>query len=250
MEQLQQECEAINAQIEASNNHLEHLKNNRETIEKELSGIRFQGNSVQVKIKNAKEELHELESGERNRLATFGHWMPKLVAEINRYASKFSKLPIGPLGAHITVREGVPDEVVTILETELGGLLNAFCCNTNNDQVVLFDIFNKLKINKKPMIITSEFAQYKHNINAARVRSKFTTLIDCIEASDPTVFNAIIDSCGLEKIVVISNQKEAQKMLSNVATVPPNLKYAVVAGKYQYFPAPHYKSYFKEYRSR
>lgn len=250
MEQLQQECEAINAQIEASNNHLEHLKNNRETIEKELSGIRFQGNSVQVKIKNAKEELHELESGERNRLATFGHWMPKLVAEINRYASKFSKLPIGPLGAHITVREGVPDEVVTILETELGGLLNAFCCNTNNDQVILFDIFNKLKINKKPMIITSKFAQYKHNINEARVRSKFTTLIDCIEASDPTVFNAIIDSCGLEKIVVISNQKEAQKMLSNVATVPPNLKYAVVAGKYQYFPAPHYKSYFKEYRSR
>merc|ERR1719383_842801 len=101
------------------------------------------------------------------------------------------------------------------------------------------------------MIITSEFSTSRHDISRNKVsHSKYPTLVDCIEVEDPTVFNALIDNLGLEKIITISSAREAQNLLSNQTTVPCNLKYAVVGGKHQYFPAPNYKSYYKEYRVR
>ena len=159
-------------------------------------------------------------------------------------------MPIGPLGAHIKVHERVPDNVVTIIEGELGNILNAFVVDTNADQMVLSDIFNKLNVPNKPLIITSEFSDRPYNIEKARVYSSFTTLIDCIHTTDATVYNTIVDNAQLEKVVVINDMHKAQEVLSNVETVPDNLKLAVVAGKYQYYPAPNYKSYFREYRPR
>ena len=214
-----------------------------------MDTLRYRGNTAQLKINAVKENLRQL-PGESNKLKKFGHWMPMLVAEIEQNAPKFSKLPIGPLGAHITLRDGVPEEVATVLEGELALLWGAFCCNTNADQVLLFHIFNKLKLQRKPLIITMEFTQNRYNITDTKVKSKYINLIDCVETTNPTVFNAIIDSTGLEKIIVIRDVDEAERVLSNVGSVPKNVKYAVVAGMYQYYPAPNFKSFFKECRPR
>ena len=212
--------------------------------------MRYRDNGVNEKINGVQKEIRELESGEKNKLASFGPHMLRILAEIERNKRRFTKMPIGPLGAHIKVNEGVPDSVVTILEGELGNIISAFVVDTNADQIVLFDIFNKLNVTNKPLIITSEFSDRNYNIENARVRSKFTTLIDCIHTTDATVFNTVVDNAQLEKVIVIDDMNKAQEILSNVETVPANLKMAVVAGKYQYYPAPNYKSYFREYRPR
>lgn len=244
------EIDAIVAQMNTSTNHLQHLKSNTHGLEEELKLIRYKIRSLDVKIKSNSDEIRELETGERNKLAAFAPWMPKLVAEIEKNKNRFIKKPIGPLGAYITIKEGIPKNEISVIETILGRLAITFCCDSHQDAKNLFDIFNKLRLKNKPDILTCAFSNENYKIDGKRVNCKYTTLIDCIETSDPTVNNAILDHAGLEKIIVINNIDEAQRLLMDVRNVPKNLKYAVVEGKYQYFPAPNYRSYHNEYRSR
>ena len=249
-QELELETEALLAQIETSGNHLDNLKTERREAEHSATNAKYEYQSMQNKVNNLKKELHDLESGEKNKLRAFGAWMPGLVEEINR-CKKFKVKPIGPLGAHITLSDNVPNDVSAIIEGELGGLLSAFCVNSNSDQMVLSDIFKSKRLPVSPTIITSEFSSEKYDISANRVTSKkYATLVDCIETSNPTVFNAIVDNCQLEKIITIPSVAEAQSILMKEETVPRNLRYAIVGGKHQYFPAPNYKSYYKEYRTR
>eukprot|EP00088_Acartia_fossae_P015810 TRINITY_DN1875_c0_g1_i1.p1 TRINITY_DN1875_c0_g1~~TRINITY_DN1875_c0_g1_i1.p1 ORF type:complete len:1073 (-),score=346.26 TRINITY_DN1875_c0_g1_i1:598-3816(-) len=247
--QLQAEIEALNSQTESSNNHLTHLRNNKHTIDEQLSFAKNQYNSVKVKHENVLSELHQLESGEKNKLAAFGgSWMPRLVAEINRNARQFRRKPIGPLGALITIKDGVEKSVVTAIEVELGPLMLAFCCDNHKDQQTLYNMITNLNIKQRPTIITCEFSDQFHDVSNAKVHSKYTCLIDCIETNDAVLYNTIIDHTHLEKKVVINDIDEASRILSRVESVPRNLSQAIVGGSYQYFPAPKYKSFYKEYR--
>lgn len=250
IEKYTSEIDAIVAQMTSSSNHLQHLRNNTHELEDQLKNLTYQVRSLDMKIKTNTDEIRELETGERNKLAAFGQWMPKLVAEIERNANRFIKKPIGPLGAFITIKEGVPKNEISIIETILGRLANSFCCDSHQDQKILFDIFCKLRLQSKPDILTSKFSDEFYKIDGKRVVSKYTTLIDCIDCNEPTVYNAVLDQAGLEKIIVINNNEEAQRILTDVRNVPRNLRYAVVESKYQYFPAPRYRSYYQEYRPR
>ena len=129
-------------------------------------------------------------------------------------------------------------------------MMMAFCCDSSKDQAVLYDMCKRLNISKVT-IMTSEFSSQRHDVSNTKVcSSSYTTLLDCMEISDPTVFNILVDTLHLEKIIAIPSAAEAQKILKNPETVPKNLKYAVVEAKYQYYPAPNYKSYYKGYRSQ
>ena len=71
-------------------------------------------------LKNAKSE------GGNNRLFMFGNKMPQLVQEIQRKATQFHKMPIGPLGMEIKLKNGVPKVEATLIEWELQSLLRTF----------------------------------------------------------------------------------------------------------------------------
>ena len=245
-----EEIVSLNAQIETSANHLTHLNADKRSKEHAAQNAKCEANSLKVKIQQRKKDISRLESGEKNKLAAFGEFMPRLVDEIQR-CKKFNKKPIGPIGAFISLKENLPEEMNAVLEGELGGMMWAFCCNSSKDQVVLFDICKRLNISNKVTIMTSEFSSQQYNVSKTKVcSSSYTTLLDCMEISNPTVFNILVDTLQLEKIIAISSAAEAQKILKNPETVPKNLKYAVVEAKYQYYPAPNYKSYYKGYRSQ
>jgi len=249
---LEEETSALKAQLETSSNHLQHLKADKRAAEEAADNARYAVTGKRQKLQQIKNELSGLQQGEKNKLKMFGDWMPRLVTEINRKKARFNKMPIGPLGAHFTLKENTSNETSRVIETELGVLIKAFCVDSNKDQMVLFEIFRELQLPTKPMIITSKFSDRRHDISRNRVSSpEYITLIDCIQTSDPTVYNCLVDNVSLEKIIIIPSQTEAQSVLQHVDTVPKNLRYAVVESKYQYFPAPNYRSYHKDYnRSR
>ena len=90
----------------------------------------------------------------------------------------------------------------------------------------------------------------KHSIATSKVQNvRYKTLIDCVEIVDANVFNRVVDSCSLERVLFIPTEAEAQELLSKVTTVPKNLLHANVPN-YQYFPAPNYRSYFKRDQTR
>lgn len=59
----------------------------------------------------------------------------------------------------------------------------------------------------------------RHNIEPSKVRCQYRTLIDCVDIEDTNVFNRVVDSCALERIIFIPSEQEAQNLLKNTATV-------------------------------
>jgi len=107
-----------------------------------------------------------------------------------------------------------------------------------------------MQLRSIPPIFTCNFTDVKHNISTSKVQhARYLTLVDCVDIADATVFNRVIDSCSLERVLFIPTEAEAQKLLSEVTTVPKNLLYAYVPN-YQYYPAPNYRSYFKQDQTR
>ena len=67
----------------------------------------------------------------------YGQKMPTLVSEIQKNRHRFQKLPIGPLGMEVKVKENVPMKYVEVIETELANILSAFLVDNDQDKRVL-----------------------------------------------------------------------------------------------------------------
>ena len=246
---LMEQVRALEAQIATTNNHTHHLRTN--IREAEVAMQSAQGELVNLKglVASSKKEVQALKASGNNRIAAFGAQMPKIVEEI-RKCRGFTKAPIGPLGAHINMVEGSDDKLARAVEGELGGLVSSFLCDNSADQRTLYNLFQKMQLRSIPPIFTCKFTNMKHNIAASKVQhERHCTLIDYVDIADANVFNRVIDSCSLERVLFIPTEAEAQALLSSVNTVPRNLLHANVPN-YQYYPAPNYRSYFKQDQTR
>ena len=246
---LMEQVQALEAQIVTTNNHLDHVRHN--IREAEVASHHAQGELVTLKglVASSKREVQALKSSGNNRIAAFGAQMPRIVEEIKKCRG-FSKTPIGPLGAQINMVNGADDKLARAVEGELAGLVTAFLCDNSADQRTLFNLFQKMNLHSKPVIFTCKFTDVKHNIATSKVKhDRYSTLIDCVDIADANVFNRVVDSCNLERILHIPTEAEAQGLLSSVTTVPRNLLHANVPS-YQYYPAPNYRSYFKQDQTR
>lgn len=250
MNRTEQEVAALNAQVETSSNHLRHLQANQRDLDNHVMQLKGDLQKERGKVLNTTNNLKELKQGGQSKLAAFGNYMPRLVEEIKK-SKKFKKQPIGPLGAHINIIENTDQELARAVEHEVSGLLTSFLCDNSNDQRELFNLFGRLGVKSKPIVFTCPFTPRRHDIARDSVYSdQYPTLINCLDIQDPNVFNRVVDSCSLERILYIPTTSEAQTLLDGRVTPPANLNYATVANSYQYYPAPDYKSYHREDRSR
>ena len=253
VEGLEEQVVALNSQVATTSTQAQHLKHNEGEAERGVQAA--QGELVRLRgaVGRTRGELQDLGKAGSSKLAAFGRDMPRIVAEVEKAGRSFRKPPIGPLGAHVEVREDLGAEgtrLARAVEQELGGLVNAFLCDNSADQRTLYNLFTKLGLRNKPTIFTCSFTENRHNVEATKVRSeKYPTLIDCVTIADTNVFNRAVDSAALERILAIPTEAEAQALLSSVAMVPRGLAHAHVPN-YQYFPAPNYRSYYRQDRTQ
>ena len=129
--------------------------------------------------------------------------------------------------------------------------MGAFMVSCSQDQKELFNLFSRMRLPQKPPIFTCPFTDTRHNIQSKRVNTDmFPVLIDHLDIEDTNVFNRVVDSGSLERILFIPTTEEAEAVLSKPELVPRNTLHATVANSYQYYPAPNYRSYYKEDKSR
>jgi len=229
MDLLMYKARALEGQVEASNNRAGLLKKGIVKAEQAWEG--------------AKQKLRTLEK--MQELAVFGTEMPKIVEEIQK-CKGFMKPPIGPLGSYIKMKYWLRSgrsgaDLRRAVEGELGNLLTCFLCDNSADQQKLYKLLQNMNLSSIPQILTCKFTENKHNIFDSVVHmNKFNTLIDCVEISNANVFNRVVNSSNLHKVVFIPSLPEAEKLLSLEATVPKNLVYARVPG-FKVFPAPDFR---------
>ncbi|XP_037298719.1 structural maintenance of chromosomes protein 6 [Manduca sexta] len=196
------------------------------------------------RLKQLKQEYRELESRGNNSLAVYGKHMVELCLEIQKAVARgeFSAPPKGPVGSYLKVKE---KEWGGALEHILGGTVRSFCVNTAEDSRKLFDIMGRVYGRAaKPSVTCSKFLPARHDVSRHRVRAAgHACALDALHVPDVVVANHLIDSLGLEAILLVREHSDAIRLSDNAENVPVNCAKIVTLDTTEYHPAPNYRSY-------
>jgi len=243
---LMEQVRALEAQMETAAQVRENMR------EAELALQRKEGELQTLRglVDSSEREVQALKATGNHRLAAFGAQMPKIVEEI-RKCKEFTKPPIGPLGAHINMVDGADEQLTRAVEAVLGELVSCFLCDNSADHSTLDNLFQKMQLPSIPLILTWKFSDVKCNFPATTKvqHDRYKTLGDCVDIADANVFNRVFLGRLLNRVLFIPTEAEAQRLLSEVTTVPENLFFAKVPN-YEYYPAPNYFSIFKQDQTR
>ncbi|XP_061708220.1 uncharacterized protein LOC133518575 [Cydia pomonella] len=190
------------------------------------------------------QEQRSLQSRGNDELGVYGEEMVALCKAVEQahQRGQFTKKPIGPVGAHLKVRE---KKWGGALEHVLGGALKSFLVNDDKDRILLFNLMNKIYGKRsKPSVTCSKFLSCQHDVSrhVARARPHVSAL-DSLVLGDPVVANFLIDSVGVERILMVPEHADAQRLSDRVENVPTNCARIVTLDATEYFPAPRYRSY-------
>lgn len=176
----------------------------------------------------------------------FGEYMPSFVKDVERLyaAGKFSKMPIGPLGDKIEVKE---PKYRKYIEDCCKRLLRTFIVDNAKDSNVLKTLIRtKYPQANAIQTITMRFRDKMYDVRGKRVApdSRFSVLMDVVKIENPNVMNCFIDFAKADSIVFVNKFEDATHLTDKIENVPPNLSRVLLLEPYsEFFPAPSYRSY-------
>ncbi|KAK3874050.1 hypothetical protein Pcinc_020986 [Petrolisthes cinctipes] len=223
--------------------HYNNLTNTLEIRRNEHSQVDFEEKALRRKIRALEEELRGLKGQQGNQFTVFGHWVPRLLKEIDIAHSKgaFSKKPVGPLGAFVKMRDS---EWGHVAEAVLGGRISAFCVDNDSDEKVLQKIMNGINLGRQPQVIVTKFREKVHDVSRFEVQSdQYPSLWSMLIINSTVVANIIIDMMKVESILLIPTAEEAGQILKDRTKVPANCKVAYTLNRDMYYPDPNYRLY-------
>ena len=126
--------------------------------------IRDQMENLANSVRECHNSLAKLSSGSGHKLDIFGRWMITLVNRIQAESHHFRKLPMGPLGSMVTVKD--PKWIIAIQKNIGTSNMYAFVVDNYEDssalRQIMKDIFQREKVPFKfmPLII-----QYHYTVS-------------------------------------------------------------------------------------
>ena len=103
----------------------------------DISALNKQHNERKSDLDQARQHLKILEGSKKEKLSVYGTNMPEVVAAIQKNKSRFSEMPIGPLGLSVKL---IKEEWWSVCENLFGKVLNGFLVTDYKDQKVLQEI--------------------------------------------------------------------------------------------------------------
>lgn len=172
--------------------------------------------------------------------------MPAFVKDVERLyaAGKFSKMPIGPLGDKIEVKD---PKYRNYIEDHCKKLLRTFIVDNAKDAMVLKNLIRtKYAQVNAIQTITMKFRDKMYDVRGKRVDpdSRFAVLMDVVSIENPNVMNCFIDFAKADSIVFVNKFEDATHLTDKRENVPPNLSRVFLLEPYsEFYPAPSYRSY-------
>nr|QIC49993.1 structural maintenance of chromosomes protein 6 [Actinia equina] len=222
--QRQSELQSKREELHASQNQLSTTTHHREQLEKAISrgkersyGLRNEVSDSSRTVDSIKRNLRNLQSSRSDKLSIFGAWVPELLKRVKQAERRFHRVPVGPIGAHLTLKD---QKWALAVESCLKGLAWAFCCHDNHDQQMLRQMMLQVcPKNNVPQIIISRFQDHVYDVSHNRPRCSYSTVLDELVIDNPVVANCLIDQAGVETILLIQNPREARDVM--FSTPPP-----------------------------
>ncbi|VDK67050.1 unnamed protein product [Litomosoides sigmodontis] len=186
-------------------------------FEAELTNAIKAERSVEAEISHWNAVLRELRD-ERERIAAmqqsdparFGTWAPQISNLIKQNAAKFSKKPIGPIGAYIRLKD---DSWALAVEQCLRHLLSVWICDNVSDRNILDSILQKCNIRGVGYII-SKFSESRYNTTLFEPPPEYITVARMLTIKDHNVFNVLVDQTQMESILLIESDSLARSLMA------------------------------------
>lgn len=182
----------------------------------------------------------------------YGEYMPSFVNDIKRLyaAGKFSKMPIGPLGDMIEVKN---PKYRKYIEDLCSRYLHGFIVDNAKDSTVLKNLIRtKHTQAKSTTTVTMKFLDRMYDVRGKRVApdSRFDVLMDAVNIENPTVMNFFIDTVKADSVVFVTKFEDATHLTDKRENVPPNLSKVILLEPYsEFLPAPSYRSYSRNLKT-
>ncbi|XP_069092072.1 structural maintenance of chromosomes protein 6 [Pleurodeles waltl] len=208
----------------------------------EHSRLKREEHDVRATLEKQKRQLKGLKDSKTDRLKRFGEHMPALLAAIDEEYrhGRFTKKPVGPLGACIRLKD---TQLALAVECCLKNLLLAFCCDNHRDERMLQLLMSKFyQSGSRPQIIVNEFRKEVYNTESRAVfHPEFPTVLTALEIDDPVVANSLIDMRGIESILLIKSNVAAREVMQK-RNPPKNCREAFTGDGDQVFANRYYSS--------
>ncbi|XP_067006595.2 structural maintenance of chromosomes protein 6 [Anabrus simplex] len=244
---IDDEIKKISSTESTTTTHSNNLKSTIGHYEEELRSHRSQLLEIKRSIDDRVRRIKQLQS-ESHSLSVFGSWMPRLNEMIDNAdrQRKFHRRPVGPIGAHLKVRDSKWSATVESFISR--PLLFSFCCHDRHDAEVLKRLISSIpNENQHPGTITSKFLDRVHDVSQNLVRHpEYPSLYDILDISHPAVANILIDKLEIESILLIPSNQEACNIMSDRRNVPRKCKRAITLQGDMYYPDPDYRTYAGE----
>ncbi|VDO36087.1 unnamed protein product, partial [Onchocerca flexuosa] len=189
----------------------------RKCFETELADAIKAERSLEAEISHCNTVLRELRDEkerivamQRSDLARFGTSVPQIVNLIKQNAAKFSKKPIGPIGAYIRIKD---DSWALAVERCLHHLLSIWLCDNVQDRNILDSILRKYNIHAVGYII-SKFSESRYDITLFEPPTEYLTVARVITIKDDNIFNVLVDQTQMESILLIGSDSLARKLMA------------------------------------
>ncbi|EJW81776.1 SMC family domain-containing protein, partial [Wuchereria bancrofti] len=163
-----------------------------------------------VVLRELRDERERVVAMEQSDLARFGTSVPQIISLIKQNAAKFSKKPVGPIGAYIRIKD---DSWALAVEQCLRHLLSVWLCDNVHDRNILDSILQSHNIRAVGYII-SKFLESRYDITLFEPPSEYLTVARMVTIANDNVFNVLVDQTQMESILLIGSDSLARRMMA------------------------------------
>ncbi|CAN1754774.1 Structural maintenance of chromosomes protein 6B [Linum perenne] len=186
-------------ELDVANESLSRLKEEElgftediEKLQNEIGDIAKEISYNEGKEKECRSTIRELQENMKNKVTAFGgSRVLQLLRAIENHRNQFTRPPIGPIGANLTLTNG--DRWALAVENALSRLLNAFIVTDHNDSQVLKRCAREANY--------PDLKIYIYDFKRPRLspppnmlpRTNHPTILSSIHSTNDTVLNVLID---------------------------------------------------------
>ncbi len=199
-------------QLEEKQNAFDSYSQRRHDIDREFDEARGNLRNCEADIRRLERDMKTNEDSKTSKVSRFGGpSIARLVRLIANSKSKFRHVPVGPIGMHVNVENQKWNGAVEFVTKNL---LTSFVVDNSADKRILDGLARSCKVPNGVKSIISKFG--RRNEPPVRMlpdRSKYTTVADVIKVDNDQAWNALLDHCSIERIVLFDDPAKAERVM-------------------------------------
>ncbi|XP_011621369.1 structural maintenance of chromosomes protein 6B isoform X1 [Amborella trichopoda] len=216
--EMQEQLAKLHEEFDIATSRLQGFKEEEDMLDEKLRDatsaveeISAEIQEYQTKYREINAHIRDLQRQKTNKVTAFGgERVLHLLRVIEMHYRKFKKPPIGPIGAHVSLKKD--DSWALAIEHAIGKLLNSFVVTDHKDSLLLRECAREANYPNLHIFIY-DFDRPLLNIPSHMLpNTKHPTTISAIHTDIATIFNVLIDQGSAERQVLVRDYETGKSV--------------------------------------